>query len=216
MKYNTVIFDLDGTLLNTLDDLADSVNFALEKNKYPNHPTDRIRTFIGNGIKLLIERAVPKGISEEEFKKVFNDFVKHYEINSRNKTAPYKGIPELLTILKEKGYKLAIVSNKIDFAVKDLRDEFFAGLIEIAIGDSEDTENKPAPDMVFKALNELSSTAEKSVYVGDTDVDLKTAENSGMDCISVSWGFRSRNELEDYKAEMIADTAEDVLKFIEG
>lgn len=214
MKYTTVIFDLDGTLLNTLDDLADSVNYALEKNELPKRTVDQIRRFIGNGVKVLIARAVPDGTRDEEYLTVYNDFVKHYEKNSRNKTAPYPGIKELLVKLKDKGYKLAIVSNKIDFAVKDLRDEFFDGLIEVAVGDSEETKNKPAPDMVFKALNELEETAEKSVYVGDTDVDLQTAKNAGMDCISVSWGFRSVSELEGYGAKMIAEKADDILKFI--
>ena len=120
----------------------------------------------------------------------------------------------MLKELKNRGHKLAIVSNKIDFAVKDLRDEFFDGIVEVAIGDSDDTENKPAPDMVFKALKELNSTVDESVYVGDTDVDLKTAENSGMDCISVSWGFRTHEELELYGAKVIADTAEDVLNLV--
>ena len=214
MKYNTVIFDLDGTLLNTLDDLADSVNFALEKNGFNARTVDEVRTFIGNGVKVLIRRAVPCGVSEEQYLSVYNDFVRHYETNSRNKTAPYPGVKELLTKLKDKGYKLAIVSNKIDFAVKDLRDEFFAGLIEVAVGDSEDTDNKPAPDMVFKALDELEEKADKAIYVGDTDVDIETAKNAGMECISVSWGYRSCDELVGYGAKMIAQAAEDVLKYV--
>lgn len=214
MKYTTVIFDLDGTLLNTLDDLADSVNYALEKNELPKRTIDEIRRFIGNGVKVLIARAVPEGTGEDEYLTVYNDFVKHYEKNSRNKTAPYPGIKEVLIKLKDEGYKLAIVSNKIDFAVKDLRDEFFDGLIEVAVGDSDDTENKPAPDMVFKALDELKENADKAIYVGDTDVDLQTAKNAGMDCISVSWGFRSVKELEGYGAKMIAETADEILKFV--
>lgn len=214
MKYKTIIFDLDGTLLNTLDDLADSVNYALEKNGFPRRTLDEVRRFIGNGVAILMRRAVPDGVSEEEYMSAFVDFKAYYKNNSRNKTMPYDGILDLLADLRDKGYRLAIVSNKIDFAVKDLRDEFFGGLIDVAIGDSDDTNNKPAPDMVYKALAELDAEVCKSVYVGDTDVDLETAQNAGMDCVSVSWGFRSRAELEGYGAEMIADKPSDILEFV--
>lgn len=214
MKYTTIVFDLDGTLLNTLDDLADSVNYALRENNLPERTINEIRRFIGNGVRILIRRSVPEGTSEEVYEKTFAMFENHYRGNSRNKTAPYDGVLELMRELKNDGYKLAIVSNKIDFAVKDLREEFFSDVIDIAIGDSPDTNNKPEPDMVFKALKLLNSEADEAVYVGDTDVDLETAYNSGMDCISVSWGFRSREELEGYNAKMIADTAEDIKKFI--
>lgn len=214
MQYNTIIFDLDGTLLNTLDDLADSVNYALKKNGFPKRTVDEVRRFIGNGVAILMRRAVPDGVSEDEYLSAFGDFKSYYKNNSRNKTMPYAGVTELLAKLQKSGYKLAIVSNKIDFAVKDLRDEFFGGLIEVAIGDSDDTDNKPAPDMVFKALDELGEGVDGAVYVGDTDVDLETAKNAGMDCISVSWGFRSRSELEGYGAAMIADKPDDILNFI--
>lgn len=214
MKYTTVVFDLDGTLLNTLDDLAASVNFALRENGLPERTIDEVRRFIGNGVRILIRRSVPAGTSDELYEATFKSFEAHYRKNSRNMTAPYRGVMELLYELKSMGYKLAIVSNKIDFAVKDLREEFFRDVIKVAIGDSEDTNNKPEPDMVFKALRELGERTDNAVYVGDTDVDLETAKNSGMDCISVSWGFRTRNELEEYKAKMIADTPEDIKKFI--
>ena len=214
MKYRTDIFDLDGTLLNTLDDLWTSVNYALDKSGYPLRTIDEVRRFIGNGVRVLMQRAVPEGTDEEGYNNAFNAFREHYKKNSRNHTAPYENVIDMLKELKNRGHKLAIVSNKIDFAVKDLRDEFFDGIVEVAIGDSDDTENKPAPDMVFKALKELNSTVDESVYVGDTDVDLKTAENSGMDCISVSWGFRTHEELELYGAKVIADTAEDVLNLV--
>lgn len=214
MKYTTVVFDLDGTLLNTLDDLAGSVNFALKENGLPQRTIDEVRRFIGNGVRVLIRRAVPAGTTDDLYERTFKTFEDHYRKNSRNLTAPYEGIMELLNDLKAMGYRLAIVSNKIDFAVKDLRDEFFDGVIEVAIGDSPDTNNKPEPDMVFKALKMLDESADNAVYVGDTDVDLETAKNSGMECISVSWGFRSREELEGYNAKMIADVPEDIKKFI--
>lgn len=214
MRYKTIIFDLDGTLLNTLDDLTGSVNFALRKCGMPERTIDEVRRFIGNGVRMLMKRSVPQGTDDERYREAYNAFTAHYAENSRNLTAPYDGICELLKNLKTQGYKLAIVSNKIDFAVKDLRDEFFDGIIDVAIGDSDDTANKPAPDMVFKAVKELDADIESCVYVGDTDVDLETAANSGMDCITVSWGFRSRAELEGYGSEMIADTPTDIMKFV--
>lgn len=214
MKYKTLIFDLDGTLLNTLLDLASSVNYAMRECGFCERTTDEVRRFIGNGVEVLIRRAVPEGTSEEEYKKALDVFKTHYKQNSRNKTAPYDGICELLQKLKEDGYNLAIVSNKVDFAVKDLRDEFFNGLIDVAIGDSDATRTKPEPDMVYKAIEELGADIESCIYIGDTDVDIETAKNSGMDCISVSWGFRTRKELEEYGATMIADCAEDILKFV--
>lgn len=214
MKYKTLIFDLDGTLLNTLLDLASSVNYAMRECGFCERTTDEVRRFIGNGVEVLIRRAVPEGTSEEEYKKALDVFKTHYKQNSRNKTAPYDGICELLQKLKEDGYNLAIVSNKVDFAVKDLRDEFFNGLIDVAIGDSDATRTKPEPDMVYKAIEELGVDKESCIYIGDTDVDIETARNSGMDCISVSWGFRLRSELEECGATMIADCAEDILKFV--
>lgn len=214
MKYKTLIFDLDGTLLNTLDDLAASVNYAMRQCGFPERTIDEVRRFIGNGVEVLIRRAVPEGTMDQEYKNALAIFKDHYKKNSRNKTAPYDGICELLKTLKRDGYNLAIVSNKVDFAVKDLRDEFFYGLIDVAIGDSDATRTKPEPDMVYKAIDELGIDKNTCVYIGDTDVDIETAKNSGMDCISVSWGFRTRQELLGYGAKMIADTAGDILRFV--
>ena len=215
MRYTTAIFDLDGTLLNTLDDLAASVNYAMDKTGFPRRTLSEVRRFVGNGVKVLIRRCVPEGTGEADYKRAYCFFTEHYAENSRNKTKPYDGIPELLSKLKSRGIKTAIVSNKIDFAVKDLKEEFFPDTVDTAVGDSEGMENKPAPDMVYKALRTVGSESGESVYIGDTDVDLETAANAGMDCISVSWGFRSREELEGYGAKMIADTAADVLGFME-
>lgn len=214
MKYETLIFDMDGTLLNTLDDLAASVNYAMEKCGFPTRTIDEIRRFVGNGIKLLVERAVPNNITKEQFDKAFELFKSHYKENNRNMTKPYDGIMDLLKEVNKRGYKLAIVSNKIDYAVKELRDEFFAGLVDVAIGESDDIQKKPAPDMVYKAIAELGADKESCVYIGDSDVDMMTAKNSGLECISVSWGFRLRSELEGYGAKMIADTPMEVLDFI--
>ena len=215
MKYNTAIFDLDGTLLNTLDDLTASVNYAMRGMNFPEHTLDEVRRFVGNGVRVLIRRSVPVGTSETEYESAYKLFEGHYAENCRNKTAPYDGILQMLGELKKKGCQLAIVSNKIDFAVKKLSAEFFGSVIDIAVGDCPDTNNKPAPDMVYKAMNAMGGDI-KPVYIGDTDVDLETAKNAGMDCISVSWGFRSREELEGYRAAMIADKPSDIIKFIEG
>lgn len=213
-KYKAVIFDLDGTLLNTLDDLSNSVNYAMRRCGFAERTKDEVRSFIGNGVRVLIKRAVPYGTSEDGYRKAYGVFKEHYSKNSRNMTAPYAGITEVVKRLKSDGYKLAIVSNKIDFAVKDLRDEFFDGLIEVAVGDSDLTRIKPNPDMVFAAADKLGVSPSECIYVGDTDVDLETAVNSGMDCISVSWGFRSRAELERYGAAMIADRPEDITEYL--
>ncbi|MDD6762545.1 MAG: HAD family hydrolase [Clostridiales bacterium] len=214
MKYNTIIFDLDGTLLNTLEDLAASVNYAMRECGFAERTTDEVRRFVGNGVHVLIRRAAPKDITEEQYWDAYNHFEKHYAVHHRDKTAPYDGITELLTELKKRGYSLSIVSNKIDFAVKALREEFFSGLIDVAVGDCEDTANKPAPDMVHKAMRQLGAEPEGCIYVGDTDVDIETAQNAEMPCISVSWGFRSREELVGYGAEMIADKPSDILNFV--
>lgn len=214
MKYSTVIFDLDGTLLNTLEDLAASVNFAMKSMGFPEHTLDEVRRFVGNGIAVLIKRSIPAGSSEEEYKKAYELFKSHYAEHCLDLTAPYKGIPETIMKLREKGSRIAVVSNKIDFAVQKLCDDFFPGLVDAAVGDSPKTRTKPAPDMVYKALEIMGAENSGCVYIGDTDVDFETAKNSGMDCILVSWGFRSREELVKHGAEMIADKPEDIIKFM--
>lgn len=215
MKYcNTVIFDLDGTLLNTLRDLTDSVNYALNKKGYPLHSLEEIRLMVGNGIGKLMERAVPEGLTPEQFEEVFDLFKGHYALHCNDTTCPYPGIPELLLSLKKQGFRLAIVSNKVDSAVKTLRDLFFADTIPVAIGEREGVRRKPAPDTAVTALKELNVRAPEAVYVGDSDVDIETAYNAGMDCISVSWGFRDTAFLKAHGAAAIIDRPEDLLKLI--
>lgn len=198
-KKDTVVFDLDGTLLDTLDDLMNSVNYALESNGYPARTRDEVRRFVGNGILLLMQRALPSGQENPDFEKVFAGFKEHYGIHCNDLTKPYEGIMELLELLKEKGVKMAIVSNKADFAVKELSEIYFKGIIPVAIGEkeSEGIRKKPAPDTVMEALRQLGSTTENAVYVGDSEVDLATAENCGMDYILCEWGFRERKKLEE-------------------
>ncbi len=213
-KYDTVIFDLDGTLLNTIEDLTDSVNFALGLYGFQHKSLEEIRSFVGNGAARLIELSIPDGAINPMYEKCFVDFRNHYSMNMRNKTDAYEGIMELLRQLLEKKYKMAIVSNKFDTAVKELNEIYFEKYIKVAIGESEKVSKKPAPDTVFKALEELGSVTDKSVYVGDSEVDVKTAKNAGVICVGVTWGFRNRKVLEQNGADYIIDTPQELLKII--
>ena len=192
-----VIFDLDGTLLNTLDDLADSTNYALSRFGYPTRTIEEVRQFVGNGVAKLIERAIPKGKNNPNFEKCLAIFKENYAQNMYNKTAPYNGIIEMLSNLKSKGIKIAVVSNKFDLAVKELCKKYFEGFIDFAAGENEaqGIKKKPAPDTVISVLNEFNFAPEDAVYVGDSDVDIMTAKNSKMPCISVTWGFRDEKFL---------------------
>lgn len=213
-RYKAVIFDLDGTLLNTLEDLTDGVNHVMKQFNYPKHTIEEVRSFVGNGIKLLIERSLPGGKENPEFNKVFSAFKSYYTSHCRIKTKPYDGIMELISSLHAQGYKLAIVSNKNQAAVTELNNIYFSDYISTAIGEQEGVRKKPAPDTVFKALNELNLKTDDAVYVGDSDVDRETAKNSGMNCISVTWGFRDRELLESLKPYAIIDKPADLLNYI--
>ena len=197
MKYNTYIFDLDGTLLDTLQDLAASVNYALRKHGMPEHSIDDVRRFVGNGVRLLMERAIPDGAQNPDFEVTFATFREHYMHHSLDTTRPYPGIPEVLAELKARGCRLAVVSNKMMAATQELIRHFFPDTIEVAIGEheAEGIRKKPAPDTVFAALKELGVEKKDAVYVGDSDVDIQTARNSGLPCISVLWGFRDKEFL---------------------
>ena len=192
---DTIIFDMDGTLLNTLDDLTDSVNYVMGQYDLPMHTIEEIRSYVGNGAAKLIERAVPNGISNPAYKKMLEAYQAHYALHCEDKAAPYEGIMELLSSLRQSGYRLAIVSNKPDRAVKQLYRKHFSKYVQEAIGESDEVKKKPAPDMVYRALASLSSDASRAVYVGDSEVDLQTAANVPMTCISVTWGFRTRDQL---------------------
>ena len=196
-SYETYIFDLDGTLLDTLGDLAASVNFALQAFDMPQHSVAAVRSMVGNGVRLLMERAVPGGARHPQFEAAFSTFRQHYMEHSLDTTRPYEGIPELLGELKGRGRQTAVVSNKFDTATKALCNHFFSGLIDVAVGEheAEGIRKKPAPDTVLEALSQLGAGPERAVYVGDSEVDIATARNSGLPCISVLWGFRSRESL---------------------
>lgn len=213
-KYDTVIFDLDGTLLNTLEDLKDSVNYALGNAGMPLRSIEEIRNFVGNGVKRLLELAVPEGEKNPCFEEVFGTFRNYYFRHCNDKTAPYPHIVELLKALKEKGDKMAIVSNKYYDGVQELNRLYFADYISVAIGEKEGIRKKPAPDTVLAALEELGSSKENSVYVGDSEVDIATAANTGMDCIAVAWGFRTRGEQERAGGRIFADDPLDILNLV--
>lgn len=215
MKKNTVIFDLDGTLLNTLQDLADATNYALREQGMPERTIDEVRQFVGNGVRLLMIRAIPGGEENPLFEETFALFKSYYGEHCNDHTRPYEGIMELLATLREKGYAVAIVSNKIDFAVKELSKLYFQGIVPVAIGEKEGIRRKPAPDTVFEALKELGRTKEEAVYVGDSDVDIETAQNAGMPCVSVLWGFRDKAFLKAHGASHYAEKAEEILKYVE-
>ncbi len=205
MKFDTLIFDLDGTILNTLEDLSDSVNFALTKNDLPTRSIEEIRSFVGNGIRLLIERAVPENTQNELVDSCFNDFKAHYKSNSTNKTKPYDGITEVLNDLKNSGVKLALVSNKADFAVQEIIEKYFPNIFHFATGEKEGVRRKPYPDSVLAAMEYLKSDENNTVYIGDSEVDVETARNCNIPCIAVSWGFRDREVLMSLAPEYIID-----------
>lgn len=209
-SYKTYIFDLDGTLLDTLGDLTASVNYALRSHDMPQHSIEAVRTMVGNGVKLLMERAVPYGLQNPLFDDVLATFRKHYMKHSLDTTCPYDGITELLMALKERGCHTAVVSNKFDAATKSLCNHFFSGLIDVAVGEheAEGIRKKPAPDTVREALSQLGVGPDNAVYVGDSEVDIATARNSGLPCISVLWGFRSREFLEAHGATTFVKTPE--------
>ena len=219
----TIIFDLDGTLMNTLDDLHDSVSYALRDAGLEPNPKQDTRRYLGNGIRNLVNKSVAQTCPEadEALKEhVFQTFRAYYVAHSMDKTAPYEGVEEMLKECKKRGFHTAIVSNKLDPAVKDLHQAFFAETIDVAIVETENVKRKPAPDMVNEAIRQLSllhgRQIEKSecVYVGDSEVDLKTAENSGLPCIAVSWGFRDRDFLIEQGAKTIIDQPTELFKFL--
>ena len=211
--YNTYIFDLDGTLLDTLTDLAASCNYALRTHGMPEHSVDDVRRFVGNGVRKLMERAIPNGVDNPDFEATFATFREHYMQHSLDTTHPYSGIPEVLAELKARGCRLAVVSNKMMAATVELCRHFFPDTIEVAIGEheAEGIRKKPAPDTVFAALKELDVEKDGAVYVGDSDVDVQTAANSGLPCISVLWGFRDRDFLIQHGAKTFISAPSELL-----
>ena len=204
-EFETYVFDLDGTLLETLKDLAASTNYALRTYNMPEHSIEDVRMFVGNGVKKLMERAIPNGIENPQFEEVYATFRQHYLEHNLDTTKPYAGIPELLAELKARGKKLAIVSNKFYAATQELARHFFPDTIEVAIGERENIKKKPAPDTVIEALRQLGASRETAVYIGDSDVDIMTAKNCDMPCVSVLWGFRDKEFLMEHGATFFVE-----------
>ena len=212
MKKTTVVFDLDGTLLDTLQDLANAVNYALEQQGMPKRTLEEVRQFVGNGVRLLMIRAVPDGESNPLFEETFSLFKEYYGEHCNDNTKPYAGVVELIETLKEKGYAVAIVSNKIDFAVKELNDLYFKGIVPVAIGEKEGIRRKPAPDSVLAVLEKFQISKDEAVYIGDSEVDIQTAFHAGMKEIAVTWGFRPESFLKENGADCIVHTPEELLE----
>ena len=209
--FETYIFDLDGTLLSTLNDLAASTNYALRWAGMPERSVEEICMFVGNGVKLLMERAIPDGINNPKFEETYAKFREHYMEHNLDTTRPYDGIPELLRELKGRGKKLAIVSNKFYAATQELAKHFFPDTIEIAIGERDNIRKKPAPDTVLEALKQLNASKAGAVYIGDSDVDIMTAKNCELPCISVLWGFRDKEFLIKHGGKIFVDKPSEIL-----
>lgn len=212
--HRAVLFDLDGTILDTIEDLKDSLNHVMDIFGFPRHSTEEVRRFVGNGLYKLVERAVPVDTPAEIVAKMYGCLVPYYKDHCMIKTKPYPGIPELLLILKEKGIRTAVISNKADAAVRELTEHMFNGCFDQALGASDGVKLKPDRAMIDIVLGKLSVDADDAIYVGDSEVDIETAQNAHMDCISVTWGFRSRAELLKKGAGMLADEPDQILRYI--
>lgn len=211
MKYTTIIFDLDGTLLNTLADLAAATNHALAEHKLPQRTTDEVRQFVGNGIRKLIERAVPADTPAELQEEVFASFNRYYKQHCADSTRPYDGVPQLLQQLRT---ATAIVSNKADYGVQALAKQYFNGQLDAACGERAGIAKKPAPDMLLAIMQQLKAEPASTIYIGDSDTDIATASNAGVDCIGACWGFRGRAFLEAHGAKLLAETVGDIWELI--
>ena len=209
-----IVFDLDGTLLNTLEDLADSTNYALGACGFPARTLEEVRRFVGNGIRKLIERAVPKTATEPKITECFNIFCEHYKQNMENKTAEYDGISEMLSTLYAAGYKMAIVTNKADFAAQVLCGNLFGKYIKTVVGSVDNRPNKPAPDGVYYALQQMGVSKDEAVFVGDSEVDILTAQNAEIDAIGVLWGFRNLEDLEKVGVKTTVKTTKELEKML--
>ena len=209
-----IIFDLDGTLLDTLVDLRDAVNVALEKYGLPTRSLEEVRRFVGNGLRVLMLQAVEQGEENPVFEELFVFFKEYYKTHCNEKTTLYDGVKELLDALKEQNIKMAIVSNKFDIGVKSLKEQYFSEYVEIAIGEREGIRRKPAPDSVEEAIRLLGVEKEDCVYVGDSEVDITTASNAGISCVSVAWGFRDEEFLREKGADVVIHRPLELLEYI--
>jgi len=215
MNYDTILFDLDGTLLNTLDDLTDSVNAVMDKEGYQQKTKEEIRDFIGDGLKTLMERSLPPGTPEKEILRCLAIFREIYLREMQNQTKPYDEIPAVLKRLKEMGMKVGVVSNKADEATKEMCTYYFQGNVDFAIGDNPERKKKPDPDNVYAALQQLGSDKDKTLYVGDSNIDVITAKNAGLNCVGVTWGYRSLETLLEAGADHIIEKPNQLVTLVE-
>ena len=216
MEYKTAIFDMDGTILDTLSDITNAANAAMRFARTPERTEEEVRRFVGNGAYKLIERCLPAGTERRRIEEVLAFYRPYYETHAENKTAPYPGISSLLSALKLRGIRLAVVSNKPDGAVKRLAARYFHGLFDLAIGERPGLRVKPYPDLMEVAMGLLRADPAETVYIGDSDVDIETAKNAGISCISVSWGFRDEAFLKRSGASVIVKDADALYEAITG
>lgn len=215
---NTVLFDMDGTLLDTLEDLTSSVNYALGKAGLPSVTQDEARLACGYASIVLMDRLSGHAFSTEssEFKAMWTDFVEHYSLHHSDSTKPYDGVTELLAGLRQRGFKIGIVSNKVHKDTDELRELWFSEWIPVAVGFTQDVPKKPAPDMVYAALSKLGSAPQETYYVGDSEPDCQIARNAGCRSVAVTWGFRSRGTLEEQTPDYIIDSPHELLDIIDA
>lgn len=216
MRYPAVIFDMDGTVLNTLEDLLTSLNLTLDEFGLPRRNLGEMRHFVGNGMRYQIQCGAGPGAAPEKIDEMLPVYVKNYQVHGAEKTRPYEGVPEMIRRLRAAGCKTAVVSNKNDAAVRRLADLYFPGLFDVSVGEREGIRKKPAPDSVNEVLQKLGVSRQEAVYVGDSEVDVQTAENAGLDLIAVGWGFRTREELLESGAERIFSSPQEVEAFLLG
>lgn len=214
MRYQTAIFDMDGTILETLEDMCASVNVTMDHVGYPRRTMDEVRRFVGNGAAKLIERCMPAGAEDPRYPAALEFYRAYYDAHAQIKTGPYPGIPELLNQLSREGVRLAVVSNKPDEAVRALTERYFPGVFPVAIGNRDGWATKPAPDSVYEAMRLLGARRESTVYVGDSDVDVDTARNAGLDSVIVTWGFRNENFLRAHGAQHLAHNADELYEML--
>jgi len=214
MRYKAVLFDLDGTLLNTIEDIASSLNYILVKHGMKARSIEEVLSFVGNGSGKLVEKAVASGCSDAEREQILNEYREYYDTHCNIKTGPYDGIMDLLKELRQRGYKTAVVSNKPDKAVKELAKAYFGELMDCALGEGAGIARKPSPDMLFEAMKQLGVSSDEIIYVGDSEVDILTTKNAGVECISVDWGFRTRQMLIESGAGILVSSPNEILNYV--
>ena len=214
MKYKLVMFDLDGTVLDTINDLTNSMNYILSLHSMPLHTADEIKQYLGNGIRKLVESSVSKNTNEKEINQIYNEFLSYYKLHSLDETKPFDGIIDLLYNLKRSGCILAMISNKADVVVQQLSQKFFNNLFDYVSGEKTNIKKKPYPDIIFEVMKKFNIDNENSIYIGDTEVDSLTAINANIDSIIVTWGFRKKEFLETLKKTYLVDDVNDIYKII--